>query len=261
MLRRALERWQAMPKAERLPSTPHATEIWRWGRLYPEDGLVLKGVTRDLPRTGGPAPDDWRSDAWNQDFAWFRRAEAHAFLPAEPVVGAVQVVPRALVERLARFHLLDSVRGQVSSFPAEAVQEARLHAEVTAVDGDAIEVAFDGATRTFLEGHWPVGGFRDRDQPGLQSRGYDARLRGQARFDRARGVFVAFELIASGLRHGGTQFNARGDDREPAPMGVVLTLAGDTAAERIAPAFVWEYGWPGEAEQGDADQGDADEGR
>jgi hypothetical protein len=77
-----------------------------------------------------------------------------------------------------------------------------------------------------------------------QKRGYEARLLGRATYDVAKERFLTFELVAVGTRWGGTQFNVRRDDLDPAPMGVLFTLAGDSPWERVAPAFFNEvYGW------------------
>jgi hypothetical protein len=35
----------------------------------------------------------------------------------------------------------------------------------------------------------------------------------------------------------------RGEDMGPAPIGWVFSLAGDSLAERVAPAFLRAYGW------------------
>ena len=76
-----------------------------------------------------------------------------------------------------------------------------------------------------------------------QERGYDAALLGGAWFDRESGRFTRFELIAAGRRWGGTQYNGRGDDLGLAGMGVLLTLAEDSPADRVPPAFLQLYGW------------------
>jgi len=48
--------------------------------------------------------------------------------------------------------------------------------------------------------------------------------------------------VAIGLRWGLGNCNLRRDPK-PAPMGIVFTLAGDTPAERLPPAFVSRYEW------------------
>ena len=54
---------------------------------YPEDGLVLEAVARDLPRVADRRPDDWRKIAWNFDYAWFTRDEARAMVPEPRAIG------------------------------------------------------------------------------------------------------------------------------------------------------------------------------
>ena len=52
---------------------------------------------------------------------------------------------------------------------------------------------------------------------------------------------LIFELVAAGERWGGSQYNARGDDLAPTPIGFVLRRAVGTT--RVEPASFWEYGW------------------
>lgn len=229
MLEQALARWERTPEQERWLS-PEAlrqksTRLEGW---YPAGGLVLKVVSRDLPRERPGPARDWRARAWNQDFAWFRKEEARRFLPEgePPARGQRWPVPRELVERLARFHLVDNVRGQTNGYLREHVKRAALQAEALQVTGAAIEIRLAGETATEYQG-----------------RGVETFLLGRARWDRAKGRFAAFELVAVGERWGQTQFNFRQDDLDRAPIGFLFTLAGDTPAERVAPAEVYNYGW------------------
>ncbi|MCI0342045.1 MAG: hypothetical protein L0216_13025 [Planctomycetales bacterium] len=249
MLRDALAAWEKLPREERLlPGEPaaNAENRLRWEQRYPADGLVLRVHTRDLPRAEDAAREgsakDWRAAAWNQDFAWFTRDEARRLLPEDPAAGAARAVPESLVRRLARCHLLDDVRGQTSQFDERHVARARLESSVVRHEGNLVGVRLEGETRTSSEGKWRVHGLEERSVE-KQSRGFEARLLGRAVFDLSAGRFVRFELLAVGTRWGGTQYNCRQDDLAPAPMGVALTLAGDSPAERVAPAFVWAYGW------------------
>jgi hypothetical protein len=231
MMRDGLAKWSKLSREQRLlPKTPDpaAAELWRkYDKLYPADGLVLRAICRDLPREDVPPH---LVGAWNQDFAWFRKAEVRSFLPDDLRVGATQEVPRPLVERLARFQLTDFVRAlNYAYFPAEAVEKARLTCQVTSVEGDRVGVQFEGETRCATR------------EP--EDRGFDAKLLGRATYDLKAGRFTTFELVAVGSRWGQGNCNLRHDDAGPAPMGVVLTLAGDTPADRIPPAHVGKYGW------------------
>jgi hypothetical protein len=254
LLRRGLEKWGKLSAAERLMSKEvfarAAAELAavEGKSRFPRDGLVLRVICRDLPRS--PKPSKFPSrNAYNQDYAWYRKAEARAFLPEKPVKGARVKVSRGLVERLARFHFVDLVRGHTASFPQKAVKQAELTAEVIDVKGNRVSLRYQGRTRTsevhdgvHVEGKWNAKG------PGIpepQTRGVDTRIEGRAVYDQKAGRFVSFELVALSQRWGGNAYNGRLDERDfgPAPMGIVLQLAGDRAAERVPPMFFRSYGW------------------
>ncbi len=231
MLRDGLAKWAKLRKEERLlDKSPEPATAGQWqkqNKLYPADGLVLRSVCRDLPRDDvGP---QFR-DAWNQDFAWFRKDEARAFLPGDVAVGAKAGLPTPLVDRLARFSLIDSVRAlNYTYFQASEVERARITTTVTDRNGDRVSIRFDGESRCA--------------KAGPEGYGYEAKLLGKAVFDLRRGRFTAFDLVAIGPRWGKGSCNLRHDDPGPAGMGVVFTLAGDTPADRIPPANVSRYGW------------------
>jgi hypothetical protein len=254
LLRRGLEKWARLSAAERLMTRDtfakvlaELGDVERRNR-YPRDGLVLSVVCRNLPRSPKPSNSPGRN-AYNQDYAWFLKDEARSFVPDRPGKGATQDVWRDMVERLARFHFVDLVRGHTASFPRQAVEQARLTAEVVDVTGDLVALSYKGRTRTsevhdgvHVEGKWNARG------PGIpepQTRGVDAGLEGQAVYDLKAGRFVSFELLALAERWGGNAYNGRLDERDfgPAPLGFVLTLAGDSAAERVPPMFFRSYGW------------------
>ncbi|MCB9889340.1 MAG: hypothetical protein H6836_07155 [Planctomycetes bacterium] len=243
MLRLALERWKALPAAARQLSADDRKSLQqtkRWTDRYPRDGLVLRIITRDLQ--GAKPGKGWRHNAWNLDFAWFRKDEIAGLLP-EPRIGASRALPDPLMQRLARLHLLDNVRGQVDSFQVRDIEHARLTATVTALDDESMTLRLEGDSRAVRRGRWAVQGFRDHAAPKPQERGFAVALLGHAKVSRKTGRFTAFELIGAGERWGGTQFNGRDGDLDRGPIGVVLQLAEDKPDSRVAPARIWEYRW------------------
>jgi hypothetical protein len=187
---------------------------------------VLHLTSRDMPREKGQANlalTGWRELAWNQDFAWFTRAEARQFVPSEARVGENQDLPAPLLHRIACAHLIDNVRGQTVPFDESQLRKARLTTEVTAVDGELVTLRLEGETRAVIEGQ--------------RQHGLDMQLLGKATFDLARGRFLTFDLVAIGSRWGGTRYNGRRRDMDPAPIGILFSLAGDAPCERVAPAF------------------------
>ena len=227
MLRSALKKWNELPKKERyLSKDPKkdSSNVDHPRDQYPEGGLVVRVYSRDLPREG--VPDDWRRDAWNQDYAWYKKDEAQKFLPKVAKKGVKYEVPRELVVRLVRHNFLDNVRGQTISYDASAVKTAVLRAHIKSVKRGVVGITFEGETKAEQDG-----------------RGVELRLRGEAKFDSKKGRFTEFKLVATGTRWGQTRYNFRKDDTDRAPIGYALTLAGDSPAERVAPAHLYKYGW------------------
>jgi hypothetical protein len=251
MLRRALERWSNLAPSERLlgedsRSIAEEGQRVRAERFYPKDGLVLRIHTRDLLRAGGDAslPADWRARALNQDFAWFTRDEARQFVPENLAPGEALAVPDAIPRRLARLHFVDNVRGQTPIYREHEVESVELTSGITGVSGPLVTLRLEGRVRLSAEGVWPTNDRGDDAVPRPNRRGFDGEMLGSATWETERQRFTAFDMLAVGMRWGGTQYNRRHDDLEPTPMGIALTLGGDSPAERVAPAAYWSYGWP-----------------
>jgi hypothetical protein len=238
MMTDALARFDALPAASRSGGRAalDPAAIRRFENRCPDDGLVLRVVTRDLPRT--KVTDGWRGAAWNVDHAWFRRAEVAAFVPA-PEPGAEAALPDPVLVRLVRAHFVDNVRGQTPALSAQHVVARRLVARTERVDGDVQVLALEGHVKVERAGSWATHG---HGPVSPQTLGYDAVLLGDARYDRAAGRFVAFRLLAVGQRHGATEFNQREDDPGPAPMGIAMELA-PAGSPRVAPSLHHVYGW------------------
>jgi hypothetical protein len=252
MLGQALTRWQVLgadaadpqdfngwPKAK--DTAPPAYERDpRHPSFYPHGGLILKQTLRDLPRPEGHPSPQQRPQAINFDYAWFRAGEVDGFLPSSLQVGARHDLPWALVRRLARFHLLDSVRGETPSWRDAEVRTAQLSTTVVAVDGPEVRLRLDGTVLNCQTGTWAIRAFQEKHEG--MTRGYHCRLRGELTFDTSTATFTRFDLVAIGDRWGATEHNGRFDDLPPAPMATVFQLAGSTPADRTPPhANLWDY--------------------
>src|SRR6185437_11766810 len=103
----------------------------------------------DLPAKG--ADPRATSANWNMDYAWFTRQEAQSTVPAHAAPGKRVAWPSALVSRLVRFHLIDSVNGlrygQRPLFAPGDVKKAELSSTVESVEGTKVTVRLEGATR------------------------------------------------------------------------------------------------------------------
>jgi hypothetical protein len=239
-----LRKWQALTPEERLPSgsivgpSPAQAE-------YPEDGLVLNVILRKLySRTHDRARGAGARGIveWNQDFAWFRKAEATRFIPADPAPGDVHEIPTPLVHRLARYHFTNTVRVFCDPYPPRCVEDGHLVSTVLEVEDGLVSVRLEGAVRTWQDDLPRFGsgqGPRQARIPRKPERGYDARLLGYATYSIPEERFTAFELVAYGTLHGG---GVR-EFEDPVRMGVALTLAGRGPIDRVPPHHLSSYGW------------------
>jgi len=231
MLRTGVDRWRAgysLGGPAPVQLAPEAAE----DDGYPTGGLVLEVAARDLPRETDTRPEDWRTIAWNLDYAWFTRDEARNLVPEPREVGARRDFPAIIVRRLARFHLRDFVRGEPVAWPPEALRSGQLTATITAIDGARISLALSGAIHLENDTVWT------RPEDGVERRyptGYRCTLQGEAIWDESRGAFTLFDLVAVGDRWGANQYNNREDDLGPAPQGIAFTLAGDAPSDHTPP--------------------------
>lgn len=236
-LKFGLSRWQELTRKERLGSLPGKAARATKSK-YPKGGLVLSVVLRKFPNTAaGRRSRRHGAVAWNQDFAWFNKAEAAQFLPGKLKKGARHDVPQSLVHRLARFHFTDTVRAFADPFPKRCIEVARLTAIVLERDGDRVSLRLEGAVRSSQS---DMSRYARRQRLARRpERGYDCSLLGFATFDLKRKRFVKFELIARGTHHGGGARSGRGS----VPMDIALTLSDGAPMNRLEPHHLSYYRW------------------
>jgi hypothetical protein len=239
LLSQALDQWKALGRKERLGASaprPIGAASSRPERRLPEGGLILELFVRDLPRKTGPVAPEFAA-MWNRDFAWFTREEVRSMIPQGHRLGERHRVPDKLVRRLARLHLLDSVRGinDARPFGEQHVEKAEMFMDVVKVEGDVLSLRIEGATRAVEP---PLADARGSDRPDEKERGYEARLLGRATFEGRLGRFTSFALVAIGPRWGGRGYahSMRQGDLEPQPMGFALRmLPPSEPVERAVP--------------------------
>ena len=228
IIRKGLAAWDELPdKNHRLPAEFRPTH--RWEDSFPEDGLVLTMFARDLPaQCDAERPCHNR---WNQDPIWFSQNEARQWLPKDLFANSQRhAVPKKLVRRLTRLHLVDTAHGQTSPFSNSQVAGSQLTTELVDRDGDLIRIRITGLTKSNSQrSSW-------RETP----HGVSTQILGQALYDAGQAKFVEFEFVALGQRWGRTPYNNRGEQLDASPIGFVVQLADEDAA-KIAPAFVGEY--------------------
>ncbi|MDH3590730.1 MAG: hypothetical protein OER88_02560 [Planctomycetota bacterium] len=231
MLEKGLAAWRELSPADRkLPDPATFRPSHRWEHSYPERGLVLERFARDLGGT---------DQRWNRDHAWFTEREARSMLPLKLAPGGYTDLARPLALRLARFHLVDNVRGQTLPFAPSEIEQAEIRLTITKRDGHRIELAIRGHTHANAKGKWLLGK-TDWTPTQEYPRTLTTRLLGTARYDFKVDRFTSFELIALGTRTGRTGNCGRNKKDPPAtPIGFYFRLA--KPGVRIAPTFLEFY--------------------
>lgn len=240
MMHKALAAWESLDAAERLsegkiPIGPYEPDP-QFSVRRPDDGLILKVYSRDLPREGGGPADDWRRTAVNFNHAWFTADEMRQFIPSSDEVGAVHTLPQPIVRRFALYHMIDNVRGETPMWRPSDLQSAELRTEVIDKDEEKIVLWLSGSIRCSGSGIWPL---RPFEEPQQVERGVEMSLGGTLRWNRKTQTFDRFDVVAAGTRWGGTEHNLRWDDLDPAPLGIAFELAGVGAQDRIPPQGVY----------------------
>lgn len=233
LMRDSMNEWKMLSKEERTAPVKAGGGTKPETKLYPEDGLVLHFYTRDLVRDHSPESKDW-----NQDFVWFQKDEAKQFVPVPLKVGQKNDVPSFLIERFARFVLLDSVHGEPWQLGhgKEDIKVARLNSSITSIKNGIIKIELEGETRAETEGVWAV----DHEEPSFKKRGYVTRLLGNAAYDTRKRRFVSFEMVGCGTCWGASFFRKNPNEK---PIGCVMVLAGKGPFERIRPNKLNDYNW------------------
>ena len=232
MLKTGLDKWGQRPVSASPPDIPKTYQPDpRLNWAYPEGGLVLKVTVRDLPRESNE-PDPRH----NIDFAWFTREEVRSLIPGTPLPGRSHPVPPFFARRIARCHLIDTVRGQSPRWREEDIRNADLTLTVEKVTPGHIHFRLEGEIKNEAPPTFDVNPFNGQavDKP----RGIDLKVLGYLRFNPQQETFEAFDAVAVGPRWGATTYNARFEDMGPAPIGFAFEIASDDPTERIPPAAI-----------------------
>jgi hypothetical protein len=234
-MRNGLEAYSRLSKAERLlPRAPDARtdkiETLTDDPKPPRDGLVLRMVSRGLPTPGVREQDTRHPSFYKLDRVWFTREQAGSFLPADLKVGAKTQVRGPALNLLVRLNLGTFLQPN-PAWNAEDVRQATLNSEVTAVKGRAIEVRFSRDAEL-------------RSDNRYVRRSYLPKLLGNASYDAQTQSFTKFELLAVGTHTvGDVGEDARTYASGPKamPLGVLFTINGTNANDRVVPHFYRAY--------------------
>lgn len=197
-------------------------------REPPPGGRVLNVYTR-IPLAPTVAAAWTPNQATGRDHLWLTAHDLRALRPPTWTKGRRYPVPPALTARVARFHLLDNVRGEPPFWTNEDVRASNL--VLTVEDAAARRVRLDGIVRLSA----PNG-----------ARTYDARVQGYLTWNKAAGPdgerLARFDWLAWGEASGeGTYTTGAPPGRFPLVVAASLAPAGDVVAATVPPQGAKEW--------------------
>ena len=229
-MRKGLEAYSQLPKSERLlPRAPDPKtdkiETLTDDPKPPRDGLVLRMVSRGLPTPGINEQDTRHTSFYKLDRVWFTREQARSFLPAELQSGSKATVRGTALNLLVRLNLGTFIQPN-PAWNAEDVRSVSLNSEVTSVKGNVVEVRFSGDAEL-------------RADSRFNRNSYTPKLLGHASYDTRTQAFTKFELLAVGTHTVGDAGQGAQAVRGPRsiPLGVLFTINGSNANDRVVPHF------------------------
>jgi len=144
-------------------------------------------------------------------------------VPADPKKGASFPLPERIVRRFGQFHLFDNTWGLPYPWRPEDLRSSRM--TVTIADVAPGEILLR------LEGEALIATAAEASQA---ARGYDAKVLGHLRFDRARKAFTRFDGVILGDHWDNDGSGAGRTGRHP--LGIAFELAkGDSPQDRVPP--------------------------
>lgn len=241
-----LKDWDALPAAERTPGAvqvPKAVAVdpKRAALALPEGALIVRVFNRhlgwdddkalryvnasDFPNEKSKASIERYAMAQN-DFMWLPEKEWRALVPAEPRKDQQVAVPTTFALRLFRFHC-DPCRGfsEGAAFQSTNADAGRLTLTVQEVTAGKLVMKLEGNVKLQQSG---------REGPAT----YDPAILGYLEYDRSKGVFTRFDLLALGtVANLPTDANGVVSPRKGAyPLGIAFELVTNpTAADRLHP--------------------------
>jgi hypothetical protein len=233
LLVQGLREWQRLPAAERQPGAidvaPLAKVDPHFTRSAPAGSLILNVYTRILDHDADQqlcrgTCSKAGGDRAARDHLWIPEAEWKALIPSGAKAGDVLPVPKKLLLRVIRFHLMDNTRGEPPIWKRDEVRAGSMTVTVETVSAKEIKLRLDGTAL-----------LATAKDPKEASRGFDARLLGYIEYNVANKMIRSFDLIAVGDHWGEGTFT-RGARPGRTPLGVAFRLTtGKAASDRVPP--------------------------
>jgi hypothetical protein len=260
----ALEKWKALPVAERAPGAVKVGEVGeidtqRTAPSPPPGGLIVKIYYRAFMRDRGKLRYVTGKDLWHDvegkkteekqestypgsittpqaqpDHMWLTEAEWKSLLPANPRVGDKDAIPAGITDRFIRWHLNPlSVYGETTALGPKSVRGGELMLTVAAVSKTSVRLRLDGFARLGKE---PPLAVAEGKCACIDQWGYEPRVLGYIDFDPVKRVITRFNVVALGDHFGRLGIADSATRIGLQPVGISFELiSGDAPADRIPP--------------------------
>lgn len=179
---------------------------------------VVRVFTRIRPVPRGVDP---LNQSVGRDHLWILASEVKEMLAARQDGGRFPL-PRTLAARLARFHLVDNVRGEPDLWSAAEVKRAAFFARRVGPKGSDARFVFEGA-------------YAQRTADG--KRGLEGTIRGALAIDPQTSRIVRFRAYGAGQAWGRSLYTPR-PPRGRFPLVFALVEADDSMARAVPPQAV-----------------------
>jgi hypothetical protein len=206
----ALRRFRAQPPR---PVTISAREKAAPFSITPPATAQVLQVFARIPAP--PSTCSFLNNGVGRDFCWVYAEEQKELARlAQGPKGSVFALPKSLVRRIARFHLVDDVRGTPNMWEASEVRAAQLTAQIVSPTQLALSGRFDLKT---ARGH----------------RGYTGRLEGTLELAPSTGEWRRVRLLADGIAFGAGTFTP---NQPPQPYRLLVGFLNTRLPEsRLVP--------------------------
>jgi len=261
-LKKALEKWQALPEAERAPGAVKVGEMGvadlQHSVLAPPPGtLILKLHYRAFMRDGDKLRYSTEDDLWHDetgekteakqtykrittpqahpDHMWLSEAEWKSLMPANPKVDDKFAMPTGIADRLVRRHLNPRTvyDGHSDGLDKTSVRAAELTLTVEAVSASAVRLRLDGHAKL---GEPPPPDMVAGKVASMTKWGYEPTLLGFLEYDPRKQVFTRFDAVALGDQFGRVGLVIGAARPGCQPLGITFELVkGDRPADRVPP--------------------------
>lgn len=250
MMKRSVAKWQQRQALGMAGSEKKIRKKTRIDKNYsvpfPEGGLILREVCRDMPRPNDRSFKNWRH---NFDNVWLTKEEVAQFKPVSSdgkgrpksaSKGQKYKIDEAVIGRVAQFHFVDQVKGEASSWDQSDLKHASLNAEVVEVADDSVKIKLSGRAKCIKP---PTGNRNPYSGTRIdKERGVDLKVSGYLVYNTESDQFTSFDLAAHGPRWGGAVYNFRRQDMGPEPIGFAFQLLKTKPENMTQPKFLlWGY--------------------